>query len=180
MNDILEALIHEHEHVRRMLDCFDEQLAVFERAGSPDYDVLSDSLAYCKDYLDVWHHPREDRLLEVLRQRNSAEAAALAELGDQHKDLATRTLGMVRVFRDVAERGAVHLREGLLRAGRELSVAYRRHLSWEEAHFFPTLDRTLEPDDWEAARRDASQGEAAARAVRNHYPALFMAIQETT
>jgi hemerythrin-like domain-containing protein len=179
MNDVLENLLREHEHVRGMLVRFDEQLTEFEKAGSPDYDILSGSLAYCKDYLDVWHHPREDRLLERLRQRNSGEAAALAELDVQHKELAKRTLEMARVFRDVAERGAVHLREDLLRAGRELSVAYRYHLSWEEAHFFPVLDRTLGPDDWAIAREDASRGDAVARAVKNHYPALFLAIEGT-
>jgi hemerythrin-like domain-containing protein len=179
MNNVLQSLLIEHEHIRKMLVCFDGQLAVFERAGQPDYDILSDSLAYCKDYLDVWHHPREDRLLELLRQRDAGKAGSLAELDDQHKGLARSTMQVVRVFKDVAERGAVRLREDLLRSGRELSSAYRHHLAWEEAHFFPALDRALEPGDWEVAQSDASKGEAAAHAVRERYTALFRAIEET-
>jgi hemerythrin-like domain-containing protein len=178
MNNVLRALLIEHEHIRKMLICFDEQLAVFERAEPPDYDILSDSLAYCKDYLDVWHHPREDRLLGLLRQRDAGKVNSLAELDDQHKGLARNTVQVVRVFKDVAERGAVRLREDLLRSGRELANAYRHHLTWEEAHFFPALDRTLEPGDWDVAQSDAARGEAAANAVRNRYPALFRAIEE--
>ncbi len=178
MNEVLTSLLIEHEHIRKMLVCFDAQLAVFERAEPPDYDILSDSLAYCKDYLDVWHHPREDRLLDLLGRRDAGKAASLAELDDQHKGLAKCTVQVVRVFKDVAERGAVRLREELLRSGCELSNAYRHHLAWEEANFFPALDRTLEPDDWGVAQSDASRCEAAAHAVRNRYPALFRAIAE--
>ena len=69
MNDVLQSLLSEHDHMRKMLNIFDQQLAIFEKADQPDYEVLSESLAYCKDYLDVWHHPREDRLLDLLRAR---------------------------------------------------------------------------------------------------------------
>jgi hemerythrin-like domain-containing protein len=179
MNDVLRSLLLEHDHIRKMLICFDGQLALFERAEPADYDILSDSLAYCKDYLDVWHHPREDRLFEALRQRSPAKAGPLVELDGQHKELARRTAQVVRVFRDVSERGAVRLREDLVRAARELSEAYRHHIAWEEAHFFPALDQTLADEDWHAAQNDAREGGADADSVRNRYPALFRAIEET-
>jgi hemerythrin-like domain-containing protein len=178
MNEVLRSLLLEHEHMRAMLICFDEQLAVFERAEQPDYEILSDSLAYCKDYLDVWHHPREDRLFDLLQQRHPGKAASLADLDDQHRELARRTVQVVRVFRGVAERGAVSLRADLVRMARELSEAYRHHIAWEETRFFPVLERLLEDEDWRAAQNDASLGGPVADPVRNRYPALFRAIEE--
>jgi len=178
MNNVLQSLLSEHDHMRKMLNIFDQQLAIFEKAEQPDYEVLSESLAYCKDYLDVWHHPREDRLLELLQQRDPAKAAPLFELEEQHIGLARDTSRVVQVFRDVAERGSVQLREDLVRSGRQLSGAYRQHIQWEEAHFFPVIERSLGADDWEIASREMAQAPHASdrKALGSRYPALFEAI----
>jgi len=83
------------------------------------------------------------------------------------------------VFRDVAERGSVQLREDLVRSGRQLSGAYRQHIQWEEAHFFPVIERSLGADDWEIASREMAQAPHASDpgSVRLRYPTLFAAIQ---
>ncbi|HSQ95758.1 MAG TPA: hemerythrin domain-containing protein [Croceibacterium sp.] len=179
MNDVTQSLLLEHDHMRKMLNIFDEQLAVFEQAEQPDYELLSDSLAYCKDYLDVWHHPREDRLLALLQERDPQKAHPLRELDGQHKALAENTLRVVQVFKDVGERGAVHLRDDLVRSGRDLSGEYRHHIRWEEANFFPAVEDSLEAADWETARREMTQAAHATdpKSVRNRYPALFAAIE---
>ena len=179
MNDALQPFLREHDQIRSMLACFDAQLSIFERAERPDYEVLSESLAYCKDYLDVWHHPREDRLLELLRARNRERAAGLSALGEQHRDLAETTAQVVGIFNDVAQRGAIRLRENLVRRGRELSAAYRRHLDWEEANFFPLAVEGLELPDWEVMRAEAAEAAAAVDPgrVRARFPALFGAIE---
>jgi len=179
MNDVLQSLLSEHDHMRKMLNIFDQQLAIFEKADQPDYEVLSESLAYCKDYLDVWHHPREDRLLDLLRARKPDRASPLVELEDQHRALARDTSRVVRLFRDVAERGAVYVREDLVGSGRELSRATRHHIQWEEAHFFPVIEQSLEAADWEIAREEMSQAPHASDpgSVRLRYPTLFAAIE---
>jgi hemerythrin-like domain-containing protein len=179
MNDVIESLLLEHEHMRKMLDMFDQQLAIFEKAEQPDYDVLSEALAYCKDYLDVWHHPREDRLLDLLNKRDAQKALALRELDGQHRSLAEHTSQVVRVFRDVAERGAVRLREDLVRSGRNLSAEYRQHIHWEETKFFQVVADALEAADWEIARRDLAQAPHAGdpASLRSSYPALFATVE---
>jgi hemerythrin-like domain-containing protein len=179
MNDVTRSLLLEHDHMREMLTIFDEQLMIFEKAGQPDYELLSDSLAYCKDYLGVWHHPREDRLLDLFKKREAQKARSLQELDGQHRTLAEHTSQVVRVFRDVAERGRVHLREDLVSSGRSLSGEYRHHIRWEEANFFPMIEQSLEAADWEVARRDMAKAPHATdpNCVRNSYPALFAAIE---
>jgi hemerythrin-like domain-containing protein len=179
MKDVIGSLLREHDHMRKMLDVFDGQLAIFEKAEQPDYDILSDSLAYCKDYLDVWHHPREDRLLALLHDRDPQKAESLSVLEGQHRDLAESTRRVVRIFRDVAERGAVHLREDLVHSGRDLSCAYRHHIRWEEANFFPAVESALSADDWEIARCEMARAAPTTdpEAVRGRYLALFRAIE---
>jgi hemerythrin-like domain-containing protein len=179
MNDVIRSLLFEHDHMRKMLDVFDDQLTIFERAERPDYEILSVSLLYCRDYLDVWHHPREDRLLDLLRQRDARQAGPLLEIEQQHGDLARNTSRVVRVFKDVSERGAVQLREDLVRSGRDLSSAYRHHIQWEEANFFPVIAEALDEADWEIARREMAEAAHATdpRVVHDRYRALFGAIE---
>lgn len=179
MRDSLQPFLEEHDRIRRMLTCFDAQLAVFERAEQPDYEVLSESLAYCRDYLDAWHHPHEERMLDLLLARSAGEAAAMSALGEQHWNLADTTARVVGIFNDVAQRGAIRLRDNLVSRGRELSIAYRRHLEWEESHLFPLARTVLAPADWEALDGEAGRaaGEAHARHLRARYPALFGALE---
>jgi hemerythrin-like domain-containing protein len=182
MNEVTRSLLLEHDHMRQILNIFDQQLTIFEQAGQPDYELLSDSLAYCKDYLDVWHHPREDRLLDLLKARDAQKAGSLEELDGQHRTLAEHTSLVVHVFKDVAERGAVHLREDLVRLGGNLSAEYRHHIHWEEANFFPVIQASLDTADWEIAREEMTKAPHASdpNSVRNSYPALFAAIAQAS
>ena len=150
MNETIQSLLIDHDHMRKMLTCFEAQLDTFERAEQPDYEILADSLAYCREYLDQWHHPREDAMFDLLQMRDAAKAASLKELEGQHKNLAAATVRVVGIFKDVAERGAVYLREDLVNSGRELSGAYKHHLNWEEANFFPVVEEVLESADWQS------------------------------
>ena len=181
LRDALQPFLEEHDRIRRMLACFDAQLAIFERAEQPDYEILAESLAYCRDYLDAWHHPREERMLELLQTRSAEKATAMSALGEQHRDLADTTSRVVGIFNDVAQRGAIRLRENLVHRGRELSTAYLRHLEWEETNLFPLARAVLAPADWETLDGEAALAAVDGRPgdVTARYPALFGAVETT-
>lgn len=134
MTQPIQQLTDEHGRIRGMLSCFEAQLDRFERAERPDYEILEGSIAYCQEYLDRWHHPREDALLELLQRRAPREGRACADLEDQHLRLARTTGEVVKVFEEV-ERDAEYSRARLVEMGRILVDDYRRHLDWEEANF---------------------------------------------
>lgn len=124
--------------IRNMLSHFEAQLDRFERAERPDYEILEGSIAYCQEYLDRWHHPREDALLKLLQRRAPPEARACAGLENQHMRLAGTTDEVVKIF-EAVEHDAEYSRAHLVEMGRILVDDYRRHLDWEEANFFPAL-----------------------------------------
>lgn len=179
MDAALGPFLQEHDRIRRMLACFDAELDLFESAERPDYEVLSESLAYCRDYLDAWHHPREERMLELMQMRDPAKAGTVSALGRQHRDLADTTSRVLAVFNDVARGGAIRLRESLVHCGRELSGGYRSHLDWEESKLFPLAAAVLEPSDWEVLDDAAvrSSGQAQDDRLSARYPALFGAVR---
>ncbi|MCB1436974.1 MAG: hemerythrin domain-containing protein [Rhodobiaceae bacterium] len=179
MTQPLHSLIEEHGRIRRMLGRFEAQLALFEKAEAPDYEILGGSIAYCSEYLDCWHHAKEDALLELLRRRDPGKAARCAELEDQHKGLAELTRELVEIF-DAVQRGALLVRQNLVHRANALLAAYRAHLEWEETHFFPAAEAALTAADWQAvsARFAAPDDPLAANPVDKRYSALFRAIAD--
>lgn len=175
----MQILSGEHGRIRGMLSCFEKQLDRFERAETPDYEILGGSIAYCQEYLDRWHHPREDALLSLLQVRAPVEARACAALEDQHIDLARATRELVKIF-EAVERDAQYPRELLVEKGRTLIRDYRRHLDWEETNFFPAVTNHLLTEDWQAiASRFADAADPLApNSVDQRYRALFSAIAD--
>lgn len=177
----MQILIEEHGRIRDMLSCFEVQLDRFERAEHPDYDILEGSIAYCQEFLDIWHHPREDALLHLLQTRAPLEAAACASLEDQHLSLARTTRELVKIF-EAVERDAEYLRAPLVEKGRKLVSDYHRHLDWEEANFFPAVTDHLLPQDWRTiAVRFADAADPLADNLIDHrYRALVQAMDDSS
>ncbi len=143
----LQILVDEHARIRRVLLCFETELDGFEEAQTPDYEILEGTIAYCREHLDWWHHPREDALLELLRLRAPDAARGCGELDDQHATLARTTGELSRIFRAV-QHDAIYRREELVTQGRAVARGYLDHLEWEEANFFPEVEQNLAPEDW--------------------------------
>lgn len=179
MTQPIQQLTDEHGRIRGMLSCFEAQLELFEQAEQPDYEILEGSIAYCQEYLDRWHHPREDALLDLLQRRAPPEARACADLEGQHSRLARTTGEVVTIF-EAVERGAEYPRARLVETGRVLVDDYRRHLDWEEAHFFPALRGHLLPEDWQEIAplfADASDP-LTQNPIDQRYRVLFSALDE--
>lgn len=178
MTQTMQILRDEHRRIRSMLSCFEAQVERFERAERPDYEILEGSIAYCQEYLDRWHHVRENALLELLKVRAPAKAQACADLEDQHLDLARTTGELVQLF-EAVERGAEYPREHLVEKSQMLVRDYCDHLDWEEASFFPAVIDHLLPEDWQAVtRRFADTADPlASNPVDQRYQALFRAIE---
>jgi len=179
MTQALNRLNTEHGRIRAMLAQFESQLDLFEQAEQPDYEILAGSVAYCREYLDCYHHAREDALLAHLRERDRPAAERCAELEAQHAGLADVTRELVAIFEAVRE-GATVERERLVGRARKLAEAYHLHLAWEEAHFFPVVEKALRPEDWAAidARFAAADDPLATNPVDERYRPLFGAIAD--
>ena len=181
MNNFLNTLLHEHSRIRAMLDHFRRQLVLFERNEGPDYDILNGSIAYCREYLDQWHHPKEEALLKLLRRRDPSALGSMDELTAQHETLAEATKYITNVFRDVVEGGGIYLREELVRRGLSMCTCYDQHLEWEEANFFPVVERTLLDDDWKKVGEEFKAVDPLdSSSVDDHYRALFLAISDAS
>ena len=87
MSRVIETLREEHRNLARLLDALDHQIEVFAEAVRPDYDVICGIAEYFLDYPDRCHHPKEDAVLEMLRDRHPDMTTALVDLTREHRTL---------------------------------------------------------------------------------------------
>jgi hemerythrin-like domain-containing protein len=148
MSNVIRALRREHADMARLLGALERQLDVFDRGARPDYDIVQGVIDYCLAYPDLYHHPKEDLVLERLRQRDPKAAAEIGELLSEHEALAELTRRLADAVESVLSEAEVS-REGVHALAREFLGFYRRHIAMEEVRFFPAALAALSQQDWQ-------------------------------
>jgi hemerythrin-like domain-containing protein len=147
MLEALRLLRQEHENIARLLNILERQLAVFDRAEPPDYDILQAIADYFLGHPDLCHHPKEDIVFGKLQERDPGRAAEAGDLKAEHREISR----LARQLADAAENvlGDVEVaRDAFHRVVRHFIDHERRHMKMEEEVFFPAALEALTPDDW--------------------------------
>jgi hemerythrin-like domain-containing protein len=158
MSKVVRALRREHADLARLLGALERQVDIFDAGGTPDYDIVRGVIDYCLDYPDLYHHPKEDLVLERLSARDPKAAEAVAKLLPEHEALAALTRRFAEVMDNVLKEAEVS-REAVRDLAREFLEFYRRHIAMEETRFFPAALAALDEADWQAI--EAQLGERA-------------------
>lgn len=90
MSAIVDSLRRDHRNFESLLQVLEHEVAVFECAERPDYEVLEAIVGYFQGYPDCCHHPKEDMVFEKLKQREPAAAKAVGDLDAGDMELAER------------------------------------------------------------------------------------------
>ncbi len=149
MPETIDILRQEHANIERLLQILERQVDIFERAATPDYDIVSGICEYFLDYLDACHHPKENVVFSRLRERDPEAAAAVGDLTAEHEETAIRTRDLAEAVNWILE-GVEVSRESVVGIARNFISNERRHMAMEEEVFFPAALRSLTPDDWAA------------------------------
>jgi len=158
MPETLRQLREEHRNIIRLLGALERQLAIFDGAERPDYDILLSIAEYFTGFPDLYHHPKEDLVLARLRQREPKGARPLEQLLAEHQRLGE----LARHFREAIEnvlKEAEVPRSNVDAAIRHFIEDQRRHLQMEEQLFFPLAEKVLTPADWAAIEAEAGKPE---------------------
>jgi hemerythrin-like domain-containing protein len=156
MAKILDSLQRDHANLGKLLDVLEQQLAVFEEGGQPDYDIIQGALDYCLSYQDLYHHPKEDLVFKHLRARDPAAAGAYGDLLGQHSDLAELTRRFAAGLHNVLNEQEIP-RDSFTQLAHRFLEVYRGHIRTEDENFLPAAERALAEEDW--AEIDAEMSE---------------------
>jgi len=148
MARLIEILLEEHRNIEKLLRVLDQELEVFDRAGSPDYEVLQTIIEYFRDYPERYHHPKEDIIFDMLRLRNPTVVATVGDVEAEHQ-LETKHLQRFAEAVEAILAGEEHPRKILHDAVRNFVDHQRQHMHREEKLLFPAAVRVLRAKDWE-------------------------------
>lgn len=181
MHSLLERLRRDHVNLERLLGLLERELNEFYAGRESDFDLKVEMLEYVECYAELIHHPTEERIFAVARQRLGDKQPLLDKVHDQHAVL----IGLTRKFRRALEgvvQGAVIGREELEIEGREYIALQRQHICWEEQDLFPALDACLSHEEWERIAAEAPKYDDPVFGERdpNRFRLLYQYLNQST
>ncbi len=149
MIDTIVLLRAEHVNFAKLLDLLDEQLDLFHKDDSPNYELMLDIMFYMTHYPDLIHHPKEDLAFEKIKERNGNVRPAMEELMKEHVLMKESGQRLVADLDGIVN-GSIVPRERIEGPGRTYVANFRSHMEKEETDLFPVAAKLLRPNDWSA------------------------------
>jgi hemerythrin-like domain-containing protein len=147
MSRIIETLLEEHQNIEKLLHVLEQELEIFDRGESPDYEILQAIIDYFQDYPESYHHPKEDIVFEKLKLRDPAVAQQIGDAEAEHQVETNRLRQFARGVEDVLA-GRELLRQTFHGVVRDFIEHQRQHMAKEERLLFPSAVKALRPEDW--------------------------------
>lgn len=147
MAGIIEQLLKEHRQIETLLGVLEREFDIFARGERPDYELVQSAIEFFRGYPDACHHPKEDLMFEVLKEREPAAAVRVGDLAAEHRDEARRLDRVARAVERVLADDEVP-RQAIDDIVRAFVANERRHIAMEEEVFFPAAAAALGPADW--------------------------------
>src|SRR5207247_8010373 len=114
-----------------------------------DYALMLDILFYMTRYADAFHHPMEDRVFAILKERDDGARRKVDELMKQHGQLRESGDALVTDLDDIVN-GSITSREHVETLARRYVANFRDHMRIEEKEMIPLAARVLGAEDWSA------------------------------
>ena len=147
MSRIIETLLEEHRNIEKLLHVLEQELEIFDRGESPDYEILQAIIDYFQDYPESYHHPKEDIVFEKLKLRDPAVARQIGDAEAEHQVETNRLRQFARAIEDVLA-GRELLRQTFHNVVCDFIEHQRQHMAKEEWLLFPSAVKVLRPEDW--------------------------------
>jgi hemerythrin-like domain-containing protein len=156
MAEVLLQLREEHANMKRLLAALEHQLALFDKGEQPDYDVFLSAADYFTGFSDCCHHPKEDLILQRIKQVDPDAAQSIPDLEAEHQQLGVLARHFHEAVTNVLEEVEVP-RSAFDAVLRHFVGEQRRHMHMEEERFFPLAESVLTEEDWAALDRKVTK-----------------------
>jgi branched-chain amino acid transport system ATP-binding protein len=150
MAEAIGIIQAEHRAYAAVLDCLDNLVQDVDTRGcSPDFELFGLILEYIRDFIDRYHHPKEDHyLFKALRRRAPEVSPALEALEDEHKrgpELIRALDWALREYQALGASAYSRFRD----AARQYVAFERAHMRREETEIIPLARVRLTAGDWQ-------------------------------
>jgi hemerythrin-like domain-containing protein len=147
MPALVDSLRQDHANMELLLRVLEQEIAVFDHADRPDFEIINGIVDYFRSYPAECHHPKEDLLLAKLKARAPKCPAVLIDIGSERAHAAQRLERFARIVGDIVDDQEI-ARRGLDAVVREFIEYERRHMEFEEGELVPSALASLRTKDW--------------------------------
>jgi hemerythrin-like domain-containing protein len=147
MSKTLNKLHQDHINISKLLDVLESQTSLLENNDHANLQLITAIVEYITNYPDLYHHPLEDLVFELLRHKDKEIEPVIDHLLGEHKTLTETSINLAEMLRNIninekkhAQILAEHLRKYI-----NLS---RSHMDIEESKLFPRAKQVLSNEDW--------------------------------
>jgi branched-chain amino acid transport system ATP-binding protein len=175
----VQTLIREHHNIEMLLVMLDSYFAAMSAGDEVDEALLVDAMGYMTEYVDGFHHSKEELAIDVVAGRSRAIANAKAELEAQHHRIGEAGAWLRDTLEQVLRDEPVS-RHKLIATGLTYTAEMRRNMELEERLVFPALAEVLDADAWRVidARVPPQPDPLFGEAVHQRYGELFRELVE--
>ena len=147
---VMSLLGDQHQYIGGIRKTLAQETAKLKRRGEPDYTILRDIMSYLTEYPDVHHHPLEDRLFDIMLQKEEAPRSEIFELMREHDDLASESQYLLRYLEDVVAGTQQPKKNQLYLDLSHFNQFYASHVKREESGIFTAAESLLSSAEWKA------------------------------
>jgi len=144
----MEKLHKDHIHLEKVFKILDQQVELLSSDASPDYYLMADITNYIQHYPDLIHHPKEDLVYDILKQRNKEAAEVVEQLQNEHLTLPSETIKLHKLLEKVISSVLLVSREEIQNQVKDFLDNERKHMDLEEEIIYPLIKGTLTEEDW--------------------------------
>lgn len=185
MNKIVEQLHEDHKQLVRILFHLEKEVKALSGLAAPagSLEVIINILDYIQEYPEIWHHPTEDVLFEVLLDKDVGGVAVLTELMEEHSMLELLTANLHEYINKIAVDAPDRERALAMRFVKSTSDYISRqlnHMERERQQLFPLVDMHLNQSDWDLIQqRLDKQLPSTDETALEYYRSFYQSIANT-
>jgi hemerythrin-like domain-containing protein len=146
MEPIIDVLRRDHREIEALLRILERECERFHLAERPDYELLRQIIDYFGSFLNEYHHPRQDRLLNLIRMRGAGCDEIIDKIFDARATAASSLQVLGDALRYILDDQRV-LRQTFDDAARGFIQHERQQIEIEE-RLFVAASSVLASFDW--------------------------------
>ncbi len=173
----VDQLVREHDNLAQLLVVVDSLFASIASGEEADEDLIRDATTYLTEFVDSFHHAKEELAVAVAAERAEGARAVQPSLREQHRRIHEAGTGLCTEIERMLLDEPVR-RKDLAAEGFAYTTQIRRNIEFEESQVFPLLLEELGADAWARIESELASppDPLFGPAVHERYRALFRAL----
>lgn len=148
MNNTMINLNKEHVALKELLALLEWKLQLLEEDKIVDYHVLEEAIMYIENYVDLYHHPKENIIYQYIIDKKLDKKNSFKQKQHEHDLLKNVTEELKQSLQSITL-DIIISKHTFITQLRDFIDGLKVHLDEEDHETFPLITTLLTDDDWD-------------------------------